>query len=245
MGRNGRQVGRKWRVERGRAAERQISINSMWSLQPHCGNFYCGPQIKQKGFNLQCHPRLQLTATVFLCVCGVKKKHTSKSYNIEHRQNKAYSHVSLNLTFGPWGKCTQHQLSTSTLVLSLPPRGATWGALHCIFQKTSARYLLPPAGWHADTWVITGWGNLESWIQSDNPEMRINKTERFICCVDENCASLHAYCVFTVWKADEVFELHISRSCESSFPKITGVILSWKTAHLQQKIWHLKWVTEF
>lgn len=35
-----------------RDAERQISINSMWSLQPHSGNFYCGPQIKQNGFNL-------------------------------------------------------------------------------------------------------------------------------------------------------------------------------------------------
>lgn len=58
-------------MERRRDAERQISINSMWSLQPHCGNFYCGPQIKQNGLNLWCHPRLQLAAAVFSVCSGV------------------------------------------------------------------------------------------------------------------------------------------------------------------------------
>lgn len=57
------------RGERGRDAESQISINSMWSLQPHCGNFYCGPQIRRKGFNLQCHLRLRLySCCVSVCL---------------------------------------------------------------------------------------------------------------------------------------------------------------------------------
>lgn len=52
----------------GSDAEKQISITSMWSLEPHCGKFECGPQIKQKGFNLWRHLRLQLTVVVYLRV---------------------------------------------------------------------------------------------------------------------------------------------------------------------------------
>lgn len=55
-------------MERGRGPENQASINSMWSLQPHCGKFDCGPQIKQNGFNLWCHPGPQLLLVVYLCV---------------------------------------------------------------------------------------------------------------------------------------------------------------------------------
>lgn len=55
---------------RGRGPQKQSSINSLLSLQPHCGNFGCGPQIKWNRFNLWRHPRLQLMVLVsFTCLC--------------------------------------------------------------------------------------------------------------------------------------------------------------------------------
>lgn len=40
----------------------------MWSLQPHCGNIDCGPQIRQNRFNLWRHSGLHLMVVVYLCV---------------------------------------------------------------------------------------------------------------------------------------------------------------------------------
>lgn len=55
---------------RGRGPQKQSSINSLLSLQLHCGNSDCGPQIKWNGFNLWRHPGLQLMVLVFFtCFC--------------------------------------------------------------------------------------------------------------------------------------------------------------------------------
>ena len=75
-------------MEGGRDPQKQSSINSVcayvcvcvcvcvWSLQPHCGNFDCGPQITREGFNLWRHLRLQLipAALVYVCFSGKRSR---------------------------------------------------------------------------------------------------------------------------------------------------------------------------
>lgn len=166
------------------------------------------------------------------------------TYKIELWHDKAYSQLNVNCIFVPWGECPQRQLSTSPLVLFLPPVQLLGGLSLYIPEETNmlAAYSCMVTCRLLGFSTQRLFGTWNPWWQSEHHR---NKTEGFICCFDAKCTSLQIFCVFAVWNADELIDLHISRSCKRSLAKITGVILSWKTAHLHRKIRHLKWVTEF